>query len=168
MEHHFSDGGKTNKVRKDLEGQGSLKRKQGQTPRCQMLLLFPAETNYHSAHPNCPFHLEDLNVNISPPLVTMCSPESVQHRRDEQLSVERTFVGQDPGSSQAPGDAAVKESYWPPAGKWLKTSPRGQTAALENLKSPAVCRLADSGFSYAWLGYSLSDDAFPCRNHCRH
>lgn len=48
MELHFSVGGKTNKVRY-LEGQESLKRKQGQTHRCQMLLLlFPAETNYYS------------------------------------------------------------------------------------------------------------------------
>lgn len=59
-----------------------------QTPRCQMLLLlFPAETDYHSTHPNCLFHLEDLYVNIS--LVTTCSPEGVQHRKDEQLSMER-------------------------------------------------------------------------------
>lgn len=70
--------------------------------------------------------------------------------------------------AQAPGEPVVKEPYWPPAGKWLKACPRWQTAELENLKSPVICRPACSGFSYGWSGYALSEDVFPCRNHCRH
>lgn len=54
-----------NKPGEVLEGPEFFKKRIKANPRCQMMIfLLPAETNHHSCHPNCPFCLEDLYVNI--------------------------------------------------------------------------------------------------------
>lgn len=137
MKLHFSVGGKTNKVRY-LEGQNSLKRKQGQTHKCQMLLLlFPAETNYCS--PKLSFssrgfvhgHLTSASDNVFP---RKCVP---QERWATECGKAHLLNKTPPcAGPQAPGDPGVRESYWPPSyWPWLEASPRWQTQSWKASKA---------------------------------